>query len=400
MADQRLRLHHVDAMRAPKQLGVLVTHSVTFFPPALATVVGTTLIITHVTRFAFMFISAAMLVYAYPVLERRDLGRFWRRRLLAIGLPYVTWTCIYFAMQVDQVASPLQGLERLGYLLGTGYYQLYFLLILLQFCLVYPLFLWLLRRSAGHHLQLVAASVVLQTVLTGLIFFGGEPTWFEGAGGGMLQLWNYQLFLVLGGVFSWHYEEAHRWLQRRWRGVLVTTGVAAAVAEGFYLYTQEHPTSFLAGAAPNSGAFQPATVPLYIGLTACVYLLGSVLGSSKRSRPTRALVQSMADNMYGIYLNQILVFEALAATGWGKAGRVLPWPIVTYGGALIVFVAAVLLSAFLARLPGSRALAGRPRQPWPRLRRSRRPSCLSYSARSPTAALEREPSRPPTRQLA
>ena len=34
---------------------------------------------------------------------------------------------------------------------ATGYYQLYFLLVIMQFYLVFPLVLVLLRRTRGHH---------------------------------------------------------------------------------------------------------------------------------------------------------------------------------------------------------------------------------------------------------
>ena len=65
--------------------------------PAASLGVGASLMLTHVTRFAFMFISAAMLVYAYPAVGRGGWRTFWRRRLLAVVLPYATWTVIYFA---------------------------------------------------------------------------------------------------------------------------------------------------------------------------------------------------------------------------------------------------------------------------------------------------------------
>src|ERR1700758_966704 len=64
---RRPRLAHVDAMRPVKQLGVVSTHSLQWFAPAASIGAGAGLMLTHVTRFAFMFISAAMLVYAYPV---------------------------------------------------------------------------------------------------------------------------------------------------------------------------------------------------------------------------------------------------------------------------------------------------------------------------------------------
>ena len=81
----RPRLTHVDAMRPVKQFGVVSTHSLQSFAPAASLGVGASLMLTHVTRFAFMFISAAMLVYAYPAVGRGGWPTFWRRRAAGRG---------------------------------------------------------------------------------------------------------------------------------------------------------------------------------------------------------------------------------------------------------------------------------------------------------------------------
>lgn len=346
-----------------KQFGVVVTHSVLAFAPGAAVGVGAALLVSHVTRFAFMFISAAMFVYAYPRLGRRELPTFWRRRLMSIGVPYVAWTFVYFAMEAGRVSWPLGGFEHLGYLLATGYYQLYFLLLLLEFCVVYPAFLWLLRRTQGHHWALFAASVALQVVLTSLIYWGIQPGWALGRGGGMIELWNYQLFLVAGGLLAWHYAEVHEWLCRHWRLVVVATIAWFVVAEAYYVFVYRHPGSLLAG-VDSANAFQPVTIPLYLGLIASIYLIGVALMHARRSPRTRQLAQAGADTSYGVYLSQVLVLTAVTWLGWGRLTSLLPWPVVAFGAAIVVFGLASALTAILSRLPGARALAGRPRQPW------------------------------------
>lgn len=346
-----------------KQFGVVSTHSVLAFAPGAAVGVGAALMVTHVTRFAFMFISAAMFVYAYPSLSRRDLPRFWRRRLMSIGLPYLAWTLVYFFMEAGSLSWPLGGVTRFGYLLATGYYQLYFLLLLLEFCVLYPAFLWLLRRTEGHHWALFVSSVTLQVILTGLIYWGIQPGWALGRGGGMIELWNYQLFLVAGGLLAWHYTVVHEWLCRHWRLVLTATVAAFVVAEAYYVFVNRHPGSLLAG-VDSADAFQPVTIPLYLGLIASIYLIGVALMHARRSPRTRLLVQAGADNSYGVYLSQVLVLTAVTWLGWGRLTNVMPWPVVTLGAAIVVFGLATALTAILSRLPGARALAGRPRQAW------------------------------------
>ncbi len=93
----RQRLDQVDAMRPVKQVGVVSTHAVIFFAPAWASVTaGAGLLLLHVAREAFFFISACMLTYAYMNLKRSDLKRFYWRRFVSVGIPYLCWTLIYF----------------------------------------------------------------------------------------------------------------------------------------------------------------------------------------------------------------------------------------------------------------------------------------------------------------
>jgi len=63
-------------MRTVKQFGVVSTHSLQNFAPAASLGVGASLMLAHVTRFAFMFISAAMLVYDLPRAVTGQIRRF------------------------------------------------------------------------------------------------------------------------------------------------------------------------------------------------------------------------------------------------------------------------------------------------------------------------------------
>ncbi len=57
--------------------------------------------------------------------------------------------------------------------LGTAWYHLYFLLVSMQIYLVFPLILWLVRKTAGHHGVLLAISAVIQLALTSWLMYGG-----------------------------------------------------------------------------------------------------------------------------------------------------------------------------------------------------------------------------------
>ena len=97
----RRRLDHVDAMRPVKQAGVISTHSVLYFAPAAASLSsGAALLLLHVSREGFFFVSSCMLTYAYAGLNRAQLGRFYWRRFLSAGIPYLCWSVIYFLFRL------------------------------------------------------------------------------------------------------------------------------------------------------------------------------------------------------------------------------------------------------------------------------------------------------------
>jgi len=373
----RRRLEHVDAMRPVKQVGVVATHSLIFFAPAASAGLGASLLITHFTRFGFMFISAAMLVYAYPDLKLAGLRAFWRRRLLSVSLPYALWTAIYFGFESLHIhgvpaafetsggiaSSPLVSLERFGRLLLGGYYQLYYLVVLMELAIVYPALLWLLRRTRRHHRALVVVSGLVQVVLVSLEHWRVVPGWLLGASA-TRELWYYQFFVVAGGVMALHYDEVHDWVLAHRASVLSLVALTAGLAEAWYWLGESRLVPDLLGGNGDS-TFQPIVVPLYAALVGGLYLLGVWLADPGRSAPLRWLVQSAGDSSYGIYLSQVLFISALAVLGWSRLERVVPWPVVVAGAVVVVYASAMAFTAVLARLPGARATAGRARVPWP-----------------------------------
>jgi peptidoglycan/LPS O-acetylase OafA/YrhL len=75
-------------MRPVKQAGVISTHTVLYFAPAAAsTGSGAALLLLHVSREGFFFISACMLTYAYAGLNRAGLRRFYWRRFCRREFP-------------------------------------------------------------------------------------------------------------------------------------------------------------------------------------------------------------------------------------------------------------------------------------------------------------------------
>jgi peptidoglycan/LPS O-acetylase OafA/YrhL len=116
--------------------------------------------------------------------------------------------------------------------------------------------------------------------------------------------------------------------------------------------------------AGGSSAFLPTVIPFNVGVIACGYLAGVALVRPGRSRLTRAVVRSGADNAYCVYLSQLLVLHTLRWLGWGNFSSVIPWPLLCLLTVGIVIACCVPLTALLARTPLAVPLTGRRRVPW------------------------------------
>jgi len=362
-------LGQVDAMRPVKQVGVLSTHSILFFAPAAATVgSGAALLLLHVSREGFFFISACMLTYAYADLRLADgagLGRFYRRRAVSVAIPYLCWNLIYFLYLLPTAHYPsvAAALGHLAWLAAIGYYQLYFLLVIMQFYLVFPLVLVLLRRTRGHHGLVLAAAAAAQAAIAIGMHWQLLPALMLRYG--QQDALSYLLYLIGGSVVAFHLDEVHAWVVGHARLILVLTLAAGVFAEGIYFLAQEGVTTVLGA---GNDAFQPSVIPFNVGAITCGYLAGVALVRPGRSRRTKTVVRMGSDDAYGIYLSQMLFILALTWLGWGKLGAVVPWPLLCLATVGVVLVCCIALTSLLARTPLAVPLTGRKQVPWPSLR--------------------------------
>jgi peptidoglycan/LPS O-acetylase OafA/YrhL len=361
----RQRLDHIDAMRPLKQAGVVSTHTIIAFTPVGALVFSNAvLLLLHVSREAFFAISACMLTYAYSGLKRDSMKKFYWRRFVAVGIPYLVWNAIYFvwfiyAVRENTYPNAWVALRYFGRQLEVGYDQLYFLIVIAEFYVAFPIVLWVLRKTRGHHGLLVGAALALQVFFTIGVHWG----LFGYRVGEYAQQFApfYVLYLVGGAVVACHLSEVHDWLMSHKLLIVYLTVVTALFAEGVYFLTKGAGATALGDAADP---FQPSVIPFNVCVIALGYLAGMWLVEPRRHRWIRKATRVGSDDSYGIFLAQMLFITALALWGGRNFAEVMPFYVWIPGCIAFAYLGSIALTELIARTPLAVALTGRKQVPW------------------------------------
>ncbi|MGB8179891.1 MAG: acyltransferase [Acidimicrobiales bacterium] len=373
----RQRLDHVDAMRPIKQTAVISTHALIYFSPLSTSFAAASMLtLTHFSRDAFLFVSACMLAYSYRGSEKVALGPYWKRRFMAVGLVYLVWTVIYFPIAAAQNSATFPflkipgsavfsftGLHNLLFNLGTGYYHLYFLLVLLEFYVLFPYIFWFLQRYPRSRLAVVVGSVVWQVFFPIII----RRDWIGVIMSPKIEsrlVFSYPLYLLGGVVCAFYLERFHDWVVRHRTGILVAT-VPLAVVPLVVDYLATHGTRLSGVLVPGGNPFAALVIPYNVAAILVVYLLGVYLVSPRRSARTRAITASGSEAAYGIYVSQMvwIIVEARWAQHFNLYHRV-PWLVLMLSALVVTYALGWLFSALCARTPLARPVVGRAQVPW------------------------------------
>ena len=231
----------------------------------------------------------------------------------------------------------------------------------MQFYVLFPAMLALVRRTAGHHVALLAASLVLQGLIVSLMHWRVFPPGMQGFWASR-EVISYQFYLLAGMVVALHMDDVHQWIVRHVWTILTVTVVAAVVAEVWYVLSARHDVPWLGS---GSDPLQPMRHP--------VQHRRHRLHLPRRRPPRRP---SAGRRPSGRWSGPAPTTRTASTSGrWssssssrGWAGdrldQCLSWPVVSVLTVTVVFLACVLMTSLLSRTPATVPLTGRQRQEW------------------------------------
>lgn len=372
-ARSRKHLHELDLIRIVTALGVVGVH-VAYYTVFLNTTSAGAAIqhgvesSLHFTREIFMFTTAFVLVYAYSG-KPFALGIFWRKRGIGVVLPYIAWTIIYVWLSAPQQSlGRLATTSALDTLNGNASYQLYYILLTIEFYLIFPLFLRILPFLDRHRWKAIAVSGLLELALMAVDYHTVQtPAMATTPVGTFLTQFQdrfvlvYQFYFVLGGLAALHLNTLRAWVLRH--GKLLVGGFALVLAGfwGHYLLAigplGESVTYAKSVLQPVMVIYSIAVLGL-LGWLACRWAVARTAAAAGVPRGAQTW-QTLADAAFGVYLiHPLFLTVALQYLVPDLPGA---WPVALRVALVWVFTAGctVLLSIALMRTPILSRLVGR-----------------------------------------
>jgi peptidoglycan/LPS O-acetylase OafA/YrhL len=233
-------IYELDPLRAVTAVAVIAVHVLSgtmFLNHTAAGLLVDNGIFTsvHFTREIFMFITALALTYVY--FGRPFSGkRFWAKRSIGVLLPYCIWSIAYTWVNNSQHSpGAFAKLVVLNILTGNASYQLYYILLSIQFYLILPLFLLFLKLVQRHPWRALLISFALQVLLMYFDYrylqqgtLASSGVWQMVAAYQGSFLLTYQFYFILGGLAALYLKQARAFVLRH--GKWIVGGFVLALA--------------------------------------------------------------------------------------------------------------------------------------------------------------------------
>lgn len=317
---KRSYVQAADFVRAVTITSVVAVHSTWYMADGGGWVSsGAALALLHFTRESFMALTGFVLTLALFGKSNRWF-QVWGKRYKLVLFPYLIWSAAYILLLKGGFQGWGAFLATYGrdLLTGGAWFHLYYLLITMQFYLVLPLFLALMRVAKKHPWWVLAAALVFQTALMAYDQYWRGVLWIPFVDKYVNdEFWTYTAYFVMGGVAAVHWSRVRAWLEAHLKTVVLGSVVAAAVmlAE-FFIQTYAGHNMLLADAV-----IQPAMVPWAALVIVLLAAVGVRYERIRHISPNRwGIVKLIADLSFGIYLIHPMLLQyftnVLAQLGW------------------------------------------------------------------------------------
>ena len=292
-----------------------------------------------VTRFSvpiFFFISAFGLFYKINLSEPFFYGKFLRRRFKAVLLPYLIWSTVYLLHDnifygYSLLPAPAYAAEI--YFFGLAKYHLYFLVILLWFYVLMPLWIEIIKRMTAKKLILLLAAQILFDYWSSYCAGASENLFFKWRLNWLVL--HYVFIFILGGIFGIYSEKFFKWCSERKKIISATFFLTLTILLGWY-YFLIYVEKFSAEAAVNT-AHQLSPPGIFYTIAASIFFF-MLFENVKLPARLKNFLSLLGKNSYFVYLAHPFAIFYLSIA-FGKLNLIMTAP-----NALIFYILIVAIT--------------------------------------------------------
>ncbi len=312
---KRRWLNELPYIRGIAALGILIIHATGAFVMQSefgSRAMNLGIFLNQFFRFGspvFMMISGMVIFYNYRSRDALDTGRFYKKKIRNIFIPYLIWNLVYYYHKLGLDLSA-EGLRMLftDILWGKGYSHLYFIFLIFQFYILVPWFLSFLPKEMEERpYRLIGLSFLFQFLIISYSRYF-LPAISEGFIGFYRRIyWKtvlaWQYYFILGGTIGVHYFKILDWIKENWNKIKLAFFLTSLAYVGQVYYSV-----YKAGSVNIYGRFgslRPTTM-VFASVT-ILFLLGLSHGFVGK----REILKNIGIYSFGIYFSHPLVLDLL-----------------------------------------------------------------------------------------
>ncbi|WP_018753866.1 acyltransferase [Paenibacillus sanguinis] len=351
------RLHEIELLRGMAFLAVVLQHVIAgvFYQPGLSgqtILAGTTFL--GLIRFAvplFVFITGVVLFYNYD--GKLNYGSFLWKRFQQIVVPYLAWTVIYYiwmsirsgGLSLSGIWGELVHLVKLA-LTGQASYHLWFMVMIIPFYLLFPLFRLMLGKDKKPWVNLAVAALFLG--ISFVLVYALSKGWITSDNAILnatviryldrnFLFWMF--YFVMGGLVGMYHKQWKWIVSRIWWLCLIGLGVFMYIIyTRIETLTQSLTSDLYIYSSYVTGPLKPLMMGTILVSMVLVFAVADWL-AKRKTRWFPSLLTTFGRYSFGAYLIHAIVLSStnyLVISYLGMIG--------VYGQTIVSFVLCAVIS--------------------------------------------------------
>ena len=345
---KRAHIYEVDFLRALTVFSVVTLHSLSSLTFLIKSPVSSVQLINffihslHYNREMFIFVTGFLLTYSY-FNKPFSAKKFWLRRFLLIVVPYIFWSLIYVTIGntslgiVDYIK-----ISVIDILTGNASYQLYYILLTIQFYAIFPLVLMILKYIKTKPLVTILISFAIQIVGIGInysfiqtgILHGSFISNFLIPYQDRLFI-TYQFFFIAGAFIALYIENVYTFIGEYGRYlpyIFIANVVCFALYFNYQIHIAHSSLNYAVSVLQPSVVIYSAIIIIFFGWLAILW--------AKRKK-LFGVIKLISETSFGIFFVHVFILNIIVHS-------VLP--VISSSTPIVLKMLFVIISTFLCSI--------------------------------------------------